>query len=212
MEELTPPMEADSIVFSESPPMVDLVDATEGCFESTIRDFIAMLKVMALSMTVSLAGFSLLAMKWNDKSGSASAYTKHEDDCSRYDNLSIMELKRELRNRKLCTTGNHGHLVDRLVNHDNGEHNASATVVDIDVSVVKRNTTVKVLQEKLRSRKLPVTGLKEDLITKVWIPARVEELNLFDRSELCKLLKNNKLSQHGKSKDELIRRLIEAGH
>jgi hypothetical protein len=83
---------------------------------------------------------------------------------------------------------------------------------DIDTSVVSRNTTIKILQSKLRSRGLPVTGLKEDLIAKVWIPARVEELKLNKMDELRELLETNKLSQHGKSKDELIRRLIEAGH
>ena len=214
MKELTTPIEVEEVVFSKS-PIVDLfAETNEPPFESTVRDFVAMMKVLALSVTIGVAGFSILGMQSTDvhEGDNASTYTKNDDDRSRYDNLNLKELKRELRARKLCTTGIHGHLVDRLVRHDNGGSNITAEIVDIDVSAVERNATVKVLQEKLRSRKLPATGLKEDLITKMWIPARVEELKLFKKAELRKLLKDKKLPQHGKSKDELIRRLIEAGH
>jgi len=202
MEDLSPPTEVvEEITFAET---------TEALFDSTMHDLIAMLQVLALSMSVGLVGFSLLGMQTSTTSNQAPTYTKHEDDCSRYDNLNLVELKRALRARNLNTTGIHSHLVDRLVEHDNGGTSSHAGY--IDVSVVKRNTTVKILQKKLRERGLPVTGLKDDLISKVWIPARVEELELYKMDELRQLLVENNLSRHGKSKDELIRRLVEAGH
>ena len=83
---------------------------------------------------------------------------------------------------------------------------------DIDVKVVSRNITLKALQSKLRTRNLTVTGLKDELIVKVWIPARAGELKILQMDDLRGMLEANKLSSHGKSKDDLIRRLIEAGH
>jgi len=40
----------------------------------------------------------------------------------------------------------------------------------------------------------------------------VEELKEYKMDELRDLLQQNKLSKHGKSRDELVRRLVEAGH
>jgi hypothetical protein len=105
----------------------------------------------------------------------------------------------------------HSHLVDRLVDYDNRDGAFSAEIADINIAAMKKNMTIKMLKEKLRSRALPLTGLKEDLITKVWIPARVKELESCKRDELREVLRKKKLSPSG-SKDALIIRLIEAGH
>lgn len=207
MDDLTPP----------PPPVVEVDEIVVEDTQSTVQDWIAMLQVLALSMTIGLTGFSILGKTTSSNTTNGDAvttYCKHEDDRSRYTNLNIKELKNTLHARGLNTTGNHSHLVDRLVAHDNGESaKAMATpIMDVDTAVVDRNTTVKSLQEELRTRKLPTTGLKEDLIAKVWIPARVQELQVLKMKELRALLEENKLSQHGKSRAELIRRLVEAGH
>eukprot|EP00544_Gedaniella_sp_CCMP2646_P012416 CAMPEP_0202499702 /NCGR_PEP_ID=MMETSP1361-20130828/30594_1 /ASSEMBLY_ACC=CAM_ASM_000849 /TAXON_ID=210615 /ORGANISM="Staurosira complex sp., Strain CCMP2646" /LENGTH=543 /DNA_ID=CAMNT_0049131955 /DNA_START=148 /DNA_END=1779 /DNA_ORIENTATION=+ len=206
-------------LFPPPPQVEDLVVINETLskpvLETTVGDFLVMMKVMVLFMTVGLTGYSVLGMTSSSaiKNDEVVTYTKHEDDCSRYNNLSLKELKAALRSRNLCTTGIHSHLVDRLVAHDSGHGSTNVAVTaDIDVKVVSRNVTLKTLQRKLRTRNLTVTGLKDDLISKVWIPARSEELDVLPMDDLRGMLEGNKLSSHGKSRDDLIRRLIEAGH
>lgn len=208
MDDLVPPPpKVEELVINET--------LSKPVLETTIRDFLVMMKVIVLFMTVCLSGYSVLGMTSSSavKNDEVVTYTKHEDDCSRYNNLSLKELKAALRSRNLCTTGIHSHLVDRLVAHDSGHGSTSVAVTaDIDVKVVSRNITLKTLQRKLRTRNLTVTGLKDELISKVWIPARSEELDVLPMDDLRGMLEGNKLSSHGKSRDDLIRRLIEAGH
>lgn len=170
--------------------------------ESTNMQLIAILKILALYV----AGISLLGLRFRFTSNGVL-----DNHRAHYETLNLKELKNELRKRNLCTSGLHSHLVDRLVDYDNGDGAFSAEIADINIAAMKKNMTIKMLKEKLRSRALPLTGLKEDLITKVWIPARVKELESCKRDELREVLRKKKLSPSG-SKDALIIRLIEAGH
>lgn len=168
----------------------------------TNMQLIATLIILALYV----AGISLLGLRFRFTSNGVL-----DNHRAHYESLNLKELKNELRKRNLCTSGLHSHLVDRLVDYDNGDGAFAAEIADINIAAMKKNMTIKMLKEKLRSRALPLTGLKEDLITKVWIPARVKELESCKRDKLREVLRKKKLSPSG-SKDALIIRLIEAGH
>jgi hypothetical protein len=168
--------------------------------DSANQQLFALLKVLALC----LAAFSVLGIRLTCK-------TSRENHRAHYEALRLKDLQRELHHRNLCTSGLHSHLVDRLVHHDQGGDAPVAEICHVDLAAVQRHMTVKALKKELAFRGLPRTGLKKDLISKVWIPARIKELEGCKRDELRDVLKRMNLSPSG-MKEELIVRLVEAGH
>jgi hypothetical protein len=169
--------------------------------DSANQELFTILKVLALC----LAACSVLGIRLNFKATG-------KDNRAHYEGLHLKDLQRELRHRNLCISGLHGHLVDRLVHHDQqGEDGSAAEISHVDLVAVQKHMTVRALKKELASRGLPRTGLKDELISKVWIPARIKELEGCRRDELRQVLKRMNLSPSG-MKEELIVRLVEAGH
>jgi len=180
------------------PGVIHLKSALE--LDSANQPFFVVLIVLALCP----AAYSIVGIRLTCK-------TSRESSRAHYEALHLKDLQMELHRRNLCTSGLHSHLVDRLIRHDRGEDASVAEICHVDLVAVQKHMTVKALKKELASRGLPRTGLKNDLISKVWIPARIKEVEGCKRHELRDVLKRMNLSPSG-VKEELIVCIVEAGH